>query len=63
MSRLPSNGQPKSTHDSNYVTETLLEIYDVEELPNVKFPLKFTTIDHCQPEDPGIKSKFKSVNI
>ena len=30
MSRLPSNGQPKFTHDYNYITETLLEIYYVE---------------------------------
>ena len=63
MSRLPSNGQPKSTHESNYVTETLLENYYVEEILNGTFPPKFTYIDHYQWEHPGIKSKFKSVNI
>ena len=51
MSRLPSNAQPKSTHKSNYITETLLEIYDEEELPNGTFPQNFTTIDHYQRGD------------
>ena len=57
MSRLLSNGQPQSTHESNYVTETLLEMYDIEELLNGTFPLKFTNTDHYQPEDPSIKPK------
>ena len=26
MSRLPSGGQQKSTHNSNYITETILEM-------------------------------------
>ena len=55
MSSLPLNGQPKSTQDSNYITETLLGMYDVEELPNLTFPLKFTTIAYSQWEDLGIK--------
>ena len=60
MPRIPSNGKPNSTHKSNYITETLLEIYDVKELTNGTFPLKFTTINHYQQEDPGIKSKLIS---
>ena len=40
--------------------ETLLEMYDLEELLNGKFLLKFTTIDHYQREDPGMKDKLKS---
>ena len=59
-SRFPSNGQPKSTHKSNYITKILLEIYDVEKLPNGTLPLKSTTIDHYQREYSGIKAKFKS---
>ena len=59
MSRLPSNGQPKSTHESNYITETLLEIYHVEELMNGEFPLKFTTINHYQWEYLSIKARLK----
>ena len=35
-------------------------MYEVEELPNSKFLIKFTTIEHNQQEDPGIKSKLKS---
>ena len=60
MSRLTSNRQPKYTHESNFVTETLLDIYDVEELPNNTLPLKFTTIDHYKLDDTGIKVKLKS---
>ena len=48
MSRLPSKEQPKYTHKFNYIMEALLEIYNVEELPNGVSPLKFATIDHYQ---------------
>ena len=58
MSRLSLDGQPKYTHDSDYITETLLEIYDVEEISYGIFPLKFTTIDHYQQEDPDIQANF-----
>ena len=60
MSRLTSSGQLKYTHDSNYITETLLKLYDVEEIPNGTLPLKFPTINYYQWEYPGIKSKLKS---
>ena len=60
MSRLPSNRQLESTHKDNYITENVLEMYGVEELQNGTFPLKFTTIDHYQREDPGIKAILKS---
>ena len=50
----------KSTYESNYITETLLEMYHVEELLNGTSPLKFTTINHYQREYPGIEAKSKS---
>ena len=50
----------KSTHESRYIRETLLEIYDVEGLPHSTFPLKITTIGHYQLEDTGIKPKLIS---
>ena len=46
---LLSNRQPKSTHEYSYITKTLLEMYDSEELPNGTSSLKFTTINHYQP--------------
>ena len=54
------NGQPKYTHKYNYIAETLLEMYDVKKIPNGTLPLKFTTIDHYQQEDPGINTKIQS---
>ena len=35
--------------------EMFLEMYDVEETLNGTFPLKFSTINHYQWEDTGIK--------
>ena len=58
MSRLTLYRQPKSTDKSNYIAETLLEIYDVEELPDGTFTLKFITIDHYQMENPVIQAKL-----
>ena len=63
MSRLLSNGQPKSTHESNYITETLLEMYEVEKLPDGTLPLKCTTINHYQRYYPGIKIQVKKEYI
>ena len=60
ISTFLSNGKPKSTHKYNYVAETLLEMYEVEEIPNGTFPFKFTTIEHYQRGYPGIKSKLLS---
>ena len=60
MSRFPSDGKNKSTNESNYVLEKLLEIYDVEEIKMGTFPLKFTAIYHYQREDPVIQAKLIS---
>ena len=60
MSRLPSKKQPRSTHESNYVTETLLEMYGIEEIPNGIFPLKFTTINHYQWGNPCVQARLLS---
>ena len=45
LSRLHINGNQKTTHESTYTTETISELYDIEELPEVKFPLSFNIID------------------
>ena len=63
MERFPSNGQTKSTHDSNYIRDKFLEMYGIEELPNGTFLLKFTNINNYQQEYPVIKVKLKSAKI
>ena len=60
MSMLPSNGQPKYTHQSNCIMEFFLEMYDIEELPIGKFPIIFKTINHYQQEYPTIKANLLS---
>ena len=35
-------------------------MYDIEEIPNGTLPLKLTTINYYQHEDPGIKAKLIS---
>ena len=54
MSRIPSNGQPTYTHEYIYILEELLEMYDIEDLPNGTLPLKCTNIYHYQREYSGI---------
>ena len=39
LSRLPINGSQMTTHEKTYTTETMSEIYDIEELPDGNFPL------------------------
>ena len=34
LSRLPNNGNKKTTHESTYTTENMSEIYDIDELPD-----------------------------
>ena len=33
LSKLPRNGNQKTTHESTYKTENILELYDIDELP------------------------------
>ena len=37
LSRLPNNVYQKTTHESTYTTETMLELYDIDELPESTF--------------------------
>ena len=66
MYRLLLDGQPKYTHESNYIVETLLEMYDVQKLPDGMLLLKFKTIDYYKWEYTSIQenlkgSKYKNV--
>ena len=48
------------THDSTYTTETMLEIYDIQELPKGTLPLSLNIIDRYQRVDPFLTEKLKS---
>ena len=60
MSRLTSDGKPKSIHESNDAAVIFLEIYDVEQIPNGTFPLKSRTINNYQWEDLFMQYKLLS---
>ena len=51
LSRLPNNRNQETTHESMYLTEKMLEIYYIEEIPAGMFPLYFKIIDRYQQED------------
>ena len=48
LSQFPNNVNQETTHETTYTTETMLEIYDIEELPEGTFPLSFNPIDLYQ---------------
>ena len=50
LSRLPNNGNQETTHEKTYTTETMLELYDIKELPKGTFPISFNLTDRCQRE-------------
>ena len=43
------------THKSNYTTELMSELYDINELNKGTFPLSFQLIDCYQQEDPRLQ--------
>ena len=48
LSQLPNNGNKKTTHESTYTTETMPELYDIDEIPEGTFPILFNIIDRYQ---------------
>ena len=58
MSKFSLYGQTKYTHEFNYIAETLLEMYDEEELLNGMFPLKFRTTKHYHHKYLDIQTKL-----
>ena len=52
LSRLPNKVNQETTHEKTYTTETMSEIYDIEELPEGSFPLSFNLIESYQWEEP-----------
>ena len=52
LSQLPNNGDQVTTHEKTYTTETMSELYNIEEFSEGTFTLYFILIDRCQREDP-----------
>ena len=50
LSRSPNNGNQDNTHKKKCTTETMRELYDIEELPEGTFPLYFNLTEHYQQE-------------
>ena len=59
LSRLPNNINQETTHESTYTMETILELYNIKELPDGTFPLLFKLIDRYLREDPFLTEKLK----
>ena len=43
--QLPNNGNKETTHESTYKTETISELFNIEETPEGKFTLYLKLID------------------
>ena len=57
---MPNNRNQDTTHDYSYTTETMSEIYYINELPEGALPINFNIIDQYQHEDPGLTAKVKN---
>ena len=51
LSQLPNNKNQENTHGTTYTTETMSELYGIEELPHDTFTIYFKLIDRYQRED------------
>ena len=60
LSRLPNNGNQKTTYESTYTTETMSGLYDIYEVPEGMFLLSFNIIDLYQREYPFLSEKLNS---
>ena len=58
LSQLPSDRNQNTTHDLNYLTETMWEIYDTDKLPEENFPITFKIIDQYLRKYPFLTDKF-----
>ena len=60
LSWLPNNGNQKTTQESNYITEIMSEINDIDVLPEGIFPVNLEIIDQYQHKDPSLMYKYKN---
>ena len=63
LSLLPNSGNQYITHEQTYTTETMSEVYEIEELPEGTFPLSFNLIDRYQLEDTFLTENLNAQNI
>ena len=63
LSPLPNNGNQETTHEQTYITETISEPYNIEELTEGTFPLYFKFIYHYQREYPYITKNLNVQNL
>ena len=63
ISWLPNNGNQETTHESMYLTETMSELYVIEELSEDNFLLSFKIIDRYHQEYPTLAEKLILQNI
>ena len=53
LSRLPNNGNKETTHEQTYTTETMSELYNIEELPRVHFLYILTSYTAIKRKTPS----------
>ena len=58
LSQLPNNLNQETTHDSTYKTETILWIFNIEDIPEGKFSLYLKLIERYQQEYPILTEKL-----
>ena len=63
LSRLPNSGNQKTAHELTYTTETMSELYDIDEPPNGMFPLSLNIIGRYQQEDDFLRENLILQNI
>ena len=61
ISQSTKNGNKNTTHNYNYIMETVSEIYDTNEIPEVTFPITFKIIYQYKLKDPGQTAKLKLI--
>ena len=59
LSRLPNNGNQETTHESTYLMEIMLELYNIKYLLEGAFPISFKIMYHYQQEEPILTEKLK----
>ena len=63
ISGLPDSGNQETAHESMYLTETISEPYDIEELSDGTFPIYFKLMEHYQWEESILTKNQYEQNI
>ena len=60
LTQLPNKGNQKTTHESNYIRETMSEINHIKEISEGMFPINFKIIFQYQRKYPSLTAKFNT---